>query len=135
MSGMSGKIGQPLELPDNYEYEEKESRTYIFDFSNIEFQLLPSRSRGVLQSIWQTKEQLGPDDPVDVQIKTTLKELVTYIIFFSVLLVGEYRANIRQHGMCVTYLSDSRYDDLPQQIQLPVHRVSGHALLLSDGGG
>ena len=97
MSGMSGKIGQPLELPDNYEYEEKESRTYIFDFSNIEFQLLPSRSRGVLQSIWQTKEQLGPGDPVDLQIKTTLKELVMYMIFFSVLLVGGLRLIISNH--------------------------------------
>ena len=95
VSGMSGKIGQPLQLPDNY--EEKESRTYIFDFSNIEFQLLPSRSRGVLQSIWQTKEQLGPGDPVDLQIKTTLKELVMYMIFFSVLLVGGLRFIISNH--------------------------------------
>lgn len=62
---------------------------------HLNYQTFLSRSRGLIRTIWQTKEQLGPDDPVDVQIKTTLKELVTYIIFFSVLLVGEYRPNIR----------------------------------------
>ena len=46
-------------------------------------------SRGLIKSIWQTKEQLGEEDDVDVQIKTTLKELITYGIFFTVLLVGE----------------------------------------------
>ena len=70
VSVATDKVGEPLGLPDNYDERER------------------NRSRGVLQSIWQTKEQLGPDDPVDVQIKTTLKELVTYMIFFSVLLVG-----------------------------------------------
>ena len=46
-------------------------------------------SRGLIKSIWKTKEQLGAEDDVDAQIKTTLKELITYSIFFTVLLVGE----------------------------------------------
>ena len=35
-----------------------------------------------------TKEQLVKEDGVDIQIKTTLKELITYLLFFVVLLIG-----------------------------------------------
>ena len=45
----------------------------------------------MIKSIWQTKEQLGAEADVDTQIKTTLKELITYCIFFTVLLVGELK--------------------------------------------
>lgn len=32
---------------------------------------------------------LTPDDSVDIQIKTTLKELILYIIFFTALLISK----------------------------------------------
>ena len=47
------------------------------------------RSSGVLRSIWRTKEQLTKEDELDIQIKTTLKELIIYCVFFSALLVCE----------------------------------------------
>ena len=46
------------------------------------------RSKGLLGTIWVTKEQLVKEDGVDIQIKTTLKELITYLLFFVVLLIG-----------------------------------------------
>ena len=48
------------------------------------------RSKGLLGAIWVTKEQLVKEDGVDIQIKTTLKELITYLLFFAVLLIGNY---------------------------------------------
>ena len=50
------------------------------------------RSKGLIGTIWRTKEQLVKEDGVDMQIKTTLKELITYLLFFVVLLIGKYNS-------------------------------------------
>ena len=43
----------------------------------------------MIGSIWRTTEQLTKEDGVDLQIKTTLKELITYLLFFVVLIIGD----------------------------------------------
>ena len=55
----------------------------------VETEWPPQRRGGVLRSIWRTKEQLTKEDELDIQIKTTLKELIIYCVFFSALLICE----------------------------------------------
>ena len=64
-----GKIGPPLELPDHATKGEAK------------------KGRGVIKTIWGTTTQLKENDAVDIHIKTTLKELFLYLIFFSALLI------------------------------------------------
>ena len=64
------KIGPPLELPD-YATKGGEAK----------------KGRGVIKTIWGTRTQLKENDAVDIHIKTTLKELFLYLIFFSALLI------------------------------------------------
>ena len=67
------KIGPPLELPDYATKggEHPEAK----------------KGRGVIKTIWGTRTQLKEHDAVDIHIKTTLKELFLYLIFFSALLI------------------------------------------------
>ena len=61
---------------------------YIYSHNSLGY-LKCCRSRGILKSIWGTNMLLTPDDSVDIQIKTTLKELILYIIFFTALLISK----------------------------------------------
>lgn len=46
-----------------------------------------NKSRGVIKTIWGTMTQLKENDTMDLHIKTTLKELILYLVFFSALLI------------------------------------------------
>ena len=67
------KIGPPLELPDH--------ATKGGEHLEVK------KGRGVIKTIWGTTTQLKENDAVDIHIKTTLKELFLYLIFFSALLI------------------------------------------------
>ena len=67
------KIGPALELPDHA----------IKGGEDPDFK----KSRGVIKTIWGTRTQLKENDTMDIHIKTTLKELILYLIFFSALLI------------------------------------------------
>ena len=67
------KIGPPLELPD---YATK-GRGHPE----------AKKGRGLIKTIWRTRTQLKENEAVDIHIKTTLKELILYLIFFSALLI------------------------------------------------
>ena len=67
------KIGPSLELPDHA----------IKGGEDLDVK----KNRGVIKTIWGTMTQLKEDDTMDIHIKTTLKELILYLIFFSALLI------------------------------------------------
>ena len=89
--GPDDKIGPPLQLPDEYldKQKQEEIKKYTIYIMRCKYDWWIYRSRGLFWTIWQTREQLKKEDAVDIQIKTTLKELILYFVFFISLLISQ----------------------------------------------